>query len=164
MEDFTFRKVKYYSILIEGSEKTEFEDFLSRMEEESKYEEDVVNLFTWLKLIGEHEGAKQKFFRPEGTISDAMALPPRASIMKSNVLLVNSLRLYCQRLNEHVVILFNGGIKTAAKAQDCPNVSAHFKQANRVAKQINDLFIEKEIIWNDSYSDIHFNKDLTMEL
>ena len=118
LEDFCFEEVNYYSIRLEGSDMTEFEDFLNRMESEPAHEEDVINLFTWLELIGENEGAKEKFFRHEGYISDAKALPPKSSLMEDNELPVNDIRLYCQRLNEHVVILFNGGIKTTPTAQE----------------------------------------------
>ncbi len=164
LENFAFSKVKYYSILINDGEHTEFEDFLTRMESEADHEEDMINLYTWLEIIGEDEGAKEKYFRHEGFISDAKALPPKASIMEANELLVHDIRLYCQRLNEHVVILFNGGIKTKPKAQECPNVSIYFRQANNFAKQINDLFSEKEINWNSDYTDIIFDDDLTLQL
>ncbi|MFZ5939677.1 MAG: hypothetical protein ACOYXB_03805 [Bacteroidota bacterium] len=164
LNDFYFRKVKYYSICIEESENTEFEDFLTRMESEPEYEEDVINLFSWLELIGEYEGAKEKYFRHEGLISDTKALPPPASQMDDNGLNVRDLRLYCQRLNEHVVILFNGGIKTKNKAQDCPNVSGYFRQANKFSKQINELFAQKEIKWNSNHTDIIFDSDLILEL
>ena len=164
LDRFTFRKVKYYSIRLEGSQFTEFEDFLERMESEPVVELDVINLFTWLEIIGEKEGAKEKYFRHEGFISDAKALPPGAPIMKAHQLMVQDVRLYCHRLNENVVILFNGGIKTKTRAQDCPNVSIYFNQANRMAKQINDFFKEKEIRWNSDHTDIVFHQDLTLTL
>jgi hypothetical protein len=148
----------------EGYEITEFEDFITRMQEEPEYLGDVRNLFIWLELIGETEGAKEKFFRHEGFISDVMALPPNYYVMKDEDLQVKDLRLYCQRLNEHVVILFNGGIKTKQKAQDCPNVSAYFRQANLLAKKINHLFNEGEISWNIDYTDIIFGEELILEL
>ncbi len=164
LDKFTFENVKYYSIRFEDSEFTEFENFLTRMESEHDFEEDVINLFTWLEIIGKKEGAKEKYFRHEGFISDVKALPPGAPIMKKHELIVRNVRLYCQRLNEHVVILFNGGIKTDTKAQNCPNVSVYFNQANLMAKQINELFKEKEIIWNSDHTDIVFGQDLTLTL
>jgi len=164
LENFCFREVNYYSIRFEGADTTEFEDFLTRMESETEHAEDVINLFTWLELIGDNQGAKEKFFRHEGYISDTKALPPRSSVMEDNKLPVHDVRLYCQRLNQYVVILFNGGIKTKRTAQECPNVSAYFNQANRIAKQINELFKQKEIKWNSEHTDIIFDAVLTIEL
>ncbi|GAH84456.1 unnamed protein product [marine sediment metagenome] len=164
LKNFTFEKVKYYSIRFEHSENNEFHDFLNRMEDESEYEEDMNNLFVWLEYIGQKEGAKEKYFRHEGYNSDASALPPPSSIMEVHEIPVNDIRLYCFRLNEHVVALFNGGIKTTDKAQDCPNVSQYFKQANNIVKKLNQLFIENELSWNDDFTDIIFDDDLTIEI
>jgi len=76
---------------------------------------------------------------------------------------VRELRLYCLAANEHVVFLFNGGIKTEFEAKDCPNVGKYIKQANRIVKSI-DAHFNHEIIWNDSYTDIIFNSDLEFKI
>jgi len=164
LEDFAFKKVKYYSIKFHENVGNEFVDFLERMESEIEFEEDMNNLFHWLEVIGESEGAKEKYFRNEAYLSDTSALPPPNRVMQHHELIVNDIRLYCFRVNEHVVFLFNGGIKTANKAQDCPNVSGYFKQANLLVKKINCLFQEKEIHWADNHRDICFDHELVIEL
>ena len=164
LENFAFRKVKYYSVQFEDEEYPEFLRFLAKLEDETEYEEDMSNFFEWLEVVGDEEGAKDKFFRPEGYLSDTSALPPGAGIMKAYGLPVNDVRLYCLKLNEQVVILFNGGIKTSKKSQDCPNVKPFFIQANLLSKKINELIANKEIRWNDEYSDIIFDKELRIEL
>lgn len=63
-----------------------------------------------------------------------------------------------------MVILFSGAIKTANYAQDCPNVSLHFKQANQLTKAIDTAIKVKDIRWIDDYSDIDFEDDLLMDL
>ena len=164
LKNFTFEKVKYYSFRFEHSENNEFYDFLNRMEDESEYEEDMNNLFVWLEYIGQKEGAKEKYFRHEGYNSDTSGLPPPRTIMEVYEIPVKDVRLYCFRLNEHVVVLFNGGIKTTDKAQDCPNVSQYFKQANNIVKKLNELFYENELSWNDDFTDIIFDDELTIEI
>lgn len=161
---FTFDIVKYYTVKIYGSDIDEFRDFLSRHEDNKDYEEDLNNLIEWLINIGKNEGAKEKYFRNESSNSEATALPPPKSIMKTHELEVEDIRLYCLRLNECVVFLFNGGIKTEKHAQDCPNVSKYFKQANLFARKIDQLIKEQEIQWNYDWTDIEFNKDLRIEL
>lgn len=50
--DFTFNKVKYYTVRYENKGKSEFFDFLHRMENEPTCKEDLTNLFLWLEIIG----------------------------------------------------------------------------------------------------------------
>jgi len=47
------------------------------------------------------------------------------------------------------VIVFNGGVKTAQKAQDCPNVKEHFQHANLLSEKIWDSFDNGEISFDD---------------
>lgn len=164
VEDFQFKKVKYYSILFEGREVNEFFDFLNRMEDETDFGDDLDKLMVWLEIIGEGRGAQKRYFRNEAIISDVSALPPPKSIMKQFDIEVNDLRLYCCVINESVVILFNGGIKTTQNAKDCPNVGRYIKQANQLTQKIQELFTEREIMLNDSGTDIIFDQDLTIEL
>lgn len=164
LREFQFRKVKYYSIQIEGSEVNEFYDFLNRLEDIESLEEDLSNLIVWMEEIGEKYGAKQKFFRNESETADVRALPPPRSQMRLRKIEVNEMRLYCMVLNEHVVILFNGGIKTTDKAQQCPNVGPYFKQANRFTLQLDQLLKDGEINWNSDFTDIEFDKNLEIEL
>lgn len=167
LSEFSYEKVRYYSVVINDKEykeeNSEFYCFLSNMELESESETDLVNLITWIEEIGEKYGAKEKFFRKEGIYSDTSALPPDAGEQRVCKILVNNLRLYCLRANEHVVILFNGGIKTTIKANDCPNVKNHFLTANRITKKINESF-KTEITWNSDYTDICFNESFEFEI
>ncbi|MDR3010860.1 MAG: hypothetical protein LBV59_23235 [Sphingobacterium sp.] len=71
----------------------------------------------------------------------------------------NNLRLYCHRLNDHVVILYGGAIKTAGKAQDCPQVKEHFNLANILSRLIDQGFVDDDIEWNDDDRDILYNED-----
>lgn len=84
--------------------------------------------------------------------------------MKVHKIPVNDLRLYCLRVKDSVVVLFNGGIKTRKNAKDCPNVGPHIRQANRITQKINQLFVDKEISWNKDKTDIVFLPDLEFEL
>lgn len=66
----------------------------------------------------------------------------------------NDLRLYCMRISDTVVFLFDGDIKTAAKAQDCENVKPYFRQANQLTTLIDQALKDKEIKWNSNFTDI----------
>jgi DNA-binding protein len=54
------------------------------------------------------------------------------------------LRLYCLRISENLVVLFNGAEKTAATAQG-GRTSMAFQEANIFAKRMLDALQQKEI-------------------
>jgi hypothetical protein len=80
-------------------------------------------------------GAIFDLFRPERI---CVALPPKGKYLDDAI----DLRLYCHWVSKNVVILFNGGIKTSNNAQDCPNVSSHFYNAQSWTKQLTEIGIE----------------------
>ena len=165
LSDFQYEKVRYYSIRFEENEVNEFFDFLNRMEEIEEITDDLSNLLVWIEEIGEKYGAiKNRFFRNESITADVQALPPGRKQMVALELPVEHLRLYCLVLNEHVVFLFNGGIKTTHEAKDCPNVGPHIKQANAIVRKIDEHFRLGNITWNYDQSDILFHKKLEIEL
>lgn len=165
LADFQFEKVKYFSIHFETSEVNEFFDFLNRMEEEDEVSDDLLNLLSWIEEIGEKYGAiKQRFFRNESITNDVQALPPGRKQMVAYELPVKNLRLYCLVLNEHVVFLFNGGVKTTLNAKDCPNVGQYIKQANIIVGKIDELLNNGTINWVYDHSDIIFDKNTEIEL
>ena len=73
------------------------------------------------------------------------------------------LRLYTFRVNESVVFLFNGGIKTTKYAQDCPNVGPYFQLANQLTAALQKALEEKEIRWNESFTQIDYDSDFELE-
>lgn len=167
LSEFTYCKVKFYSIILDreeqAEESSEFYNFLERMENVIEYEDDLSNLLVWIEMIGTLYGAQEKFFRHEGIDSDTSALPPHNLFQKIDEIEVKDLRLYCLRANESVVFLFNGGIKTTFEAKDCPNVGTYIKTANRITKKINSLF-GTEIKWNKDCTDIEFDSEHEFEI
>lgn len=165
LTDFQFKKINYYSVQFEEREVCEFYDFLNRMEDIEAISEDLSNLLTWIEIIGDEYGAiKDKYFRNESIYADVSALPPGSNKLTSLNLPVKNLRLYCMVLNEHVVFLFNGGIKTVRNAKDCPNVGSYIKQANALAKSIDTLIATGSIYWNKKFTNIIFNPNIEIEL
>lgn len=160
-----YDKVSYYSVCIEESHLSIFEEFLQNHTE--KNTKKLNHVLEWIKIIGIKYGAQSHLFRPEAETADASALPPKGIGRKPHFIenhenKANNLRLYCLRANEHVVFLFNGAIKTTKYAQDCPNVRQHFKLANQLSKSIDNAFINKEIVWNVDFTQIDFEKDFKL--
>ena len=129
---------------------TLYEEFVNKQELISKNK--LYHIQKWLQVIGKKYGAQNRFFRNEAYTADTSALPPVGKdrepyYIEDGKKKKNNLRLYCLRANEHVVFLFGGDIKTAEKAQDCPNVKSHFLLANQLTKAIDKAFKDKDIVW-----------------
>ena len=139
LTELSGRKTRFYTVQFEQKVHTEFEDFLLRHEGREDLEEQLEELIAWLDEIAERRGALNWLFRHE---NKAHALPPKQRLEH---LEVNNLRLYCLRLSDHIVILFNGGVKTADVAQNCPDVKPHFVQANRLASAIDESLQSGEL-------------------
>jgi hypothetical protein len=106
------------------------------MKKKSEFSDQMQQLAAWLKNIGDDkEGAHFDLFRHE---RNCLALPPKRHNLENTI----DLRLYCHWVSHQIVILYNGGIKTAATAQNCPNVSRHFYNAQSWTKQLNDIGIK----------------------
>ena len=138
IEEFArFKTATFYTLKEENAALSETDDFLKRMREESDFRSQVNRLLRLIENIGNHkEGAVYDLFRQERL---CIALPPKGRYQGEI-----DLRLYCFWVSERIVILFNGGLKTANKAQDCPNVSHHFYNAQGWARQLIEIGIESE--------------------
>lgn len=148
LSDLRFKRVKYYSVSINSNleRDCEFFRFLEKFEDEKNISDDLYLLFEWIEQIGNYYGAQSKFFRNEASISDTSALPPPGAVMRaSDIVVTGKLRLYCFRVSECVVFLYNGGVKTTQRAQECPNVKEHFKLANLISGYIQIALVEKRI-------------------
>jgi hypothetical protein len=150
----SFEKVVFYSIRLEGMDLSLYEEFFEKFNIK-EYKDELSNMLSQIREIGKR-GAYARYFRHEGS---AEALP--TSILGDGN---GNLRLYCSRINENVVILYNGGIKTKQKAQDCPNVFLHFNLANKLSKKITQLMIDEEIKSDPKgRSGLIYDKSLTIE-
>lgn len=166
-----YRKVTYYSVAI-NNEDALYDQFIEKHTTENN--EKLNHILTWLEKIGDKIGAHEHYFRNEAETGDARALPPKGKNREpsyvefskttgKNENTPNNLRLYCFRASESVVFLFNGDIKTKQYPQDCDNVRPHFKLANKLSKLLDQAIINKEIQWNEDWSDIRVEDDFKLE-
>ena len=157
IEGFTGNSVNFYTVHIEGRERNEFEDFIFRHLSNTKIQVQLNYLNETLERFSKN-GAKQHYFRHEGAFH---ALPPPAKYLEIN-LGEEQIRLYCLYVSSNIVFLFNGGVKTQQKAQDCKNVKGHFSEANNLTAKIDTLIKEDEIKFNPERTEI--NNHQTIEL
>lgn len=94
-------------------------------------------------IIGDEDGALTDYFREE---RKADAIPPKGKVKKDNVSFFHinyPLRLYCLRISEKIVVLFNGDEKTSGAAQD-GKTSMVFYEAQQFAERIIKALSNKE--------------------
>lgn len=137
-----YKKVNYYTVHFEDKQYSEFEEFIRKHENDSKIEDEYGDIISWLEKIGDEIGADPRYFRHE---KKADALPPPSKFVEIDY--TENLRLYCMRVTNSIVLLFNGAIKTGGidKAQDCPNVSPYFNSANKLVACIDELIRDRSI-------------------
>ncbi|MDE6040967.1 MAG: hypothetical protein K2F99_05265 [Muribaculaceae bacterium] len=95
------RNCTLYTIQFITEDKGEYLRFYSRFKDDAMYNEDLARIAKFVETIADL-GALERFFRPEGKMSDRVCALP---VIKSH------LRLYCLRLSDSILILGNGGIK-----------------------------------------------------
>ncbi|SDA96021.1 hypothetical protein SAMN03080617_04167 [Algoriphagus alkaliphilus] len=139
------RQCTFYTVRWEEADVSETNRFFEKYENESNFEKPIQELAVFLtKKIGNDVGAQKDFFRFENA---AQALPPSGRY-KVGEITINygdfPLRLYCLRISDNLVVLFNGGEKTAESAQG-GTTSMAFHEANLFAKRILTALQAREI-------------------
>lgn len=139
----------FYTVRKEGCETSETDKFFIKFENSKKHKRSLQELAKFLEIvIAEEDGAIEDYFRFE---NEAHALPPSGKHRLGQISVDFGnfpLRLYCLRLTENLVILFNGNEKTSGTAQS-GNTSMAFYEANafalKIRRALNDsIFIQAD--------------------
>lgn len=134
--------VSLYSICFNGSDVSEYEDFLMKFKDNSTLNYDFQRILLALEKIIDR-GALERFFRIEGKKNDrvsALAIDSR------------KLRLYCLRISDQILIVGNGGVKTTRTYQENEQLSGYvmdlqrFDELLKQAQQNGSITIEKNMI------------------
>ena len=161
----SFNKVTYYTVRFEGEKYSEFEKFVLNNKNDSRVKREFNDLMKLISKIGEEVGAKPRYFSRNE--AKAEALPPGYDTFNKiekrlYVKQHENLRLYCMRISNEVVFLFNGGIKTKGvrTAQGCRTVKKYFELANKLAEGIQEALMSREINLNGVVLDIPEDYDI----
>lgn len=109
-----------YSIRIEGDPDSEFRKFLVLFKNETdKYlKDDFYRIAEAIKKISE-QGALERFFRPEGSRDDRVYAIP-LEILPRDKTKHGTLRLYCIRVSDRLLIVGSGGKKATDSYEEDP--------------------------------------------
>lgn len=107
-----------FSIRIENDTLSEFQKFLIMFRDfDDEYVKNDFNRIVEAISIIAEQGALERFFRNEGKYKDRVYAIP-LNIVKRNHSLHGTLRLYCIRVSDKILIIGGGGIKTTRKYED----------------------------------------------
>ena len=121
--------VSLYSICFDGNDVSEYEAFLQRFKDDAKLNEDYKKIILALEKIVA-VGAFERFFRPEGKMTDHVAALSIDS---------RKLRLYCLRISDQILIVGNGGAKTTRTYEESEDLSGYVMDLQKF-----DALLEQE--------------------
>lgn len=152
-------RCSFYTVRWDETDASETEKFFKKYATKKNFERPIQELSVFItKKIGNETGALEDFFKFENT---AQALPPTGR-HKIEELTINygdfPLRLYCLRISNSLVVLFNGSEKTSDSAQG-GKTSMVFVEANQFAQRILKALVDKDIYITNNGREFRFYND-----
>lgn len=127
-----------FTVRIDGEESTKLQEFIVTFKnnDDPYLQNDFEQIIKSLAEIVQH-GAKESFFRPEGKMNDRVcAIPLLTSYrQKQN----GTLRLYCIRISDKLLIAGGGGIKTTRTYNEDKVLSSHVKTLQMIDHELSYL-------------------------
>jgi hypothetical protein len=149
-----------YTVKINGNERSEFNDFLFRMNRDLTDKGELAEMIRLIENIAGKWGIENSLLEQDIIPEDnahRFVLPFDVQTDRNSPY---GLRLYCVILSNNIMLILNGGAKTAQRVRDCPNCEPHFDFANKVAQAVErDKARGKLIIEEDG---IYFEEDYTL--
>ena len=109
------KKFTLYTIQFLSEDDTEFEQFFNKFKDDVEFSPDLMRIVGFLGKIADF-GALERYFRPEGKMSDRVVALPTVQ---------SRLRLYCLRLSDRILILGNGGVKNTKTYEESKELSGY---------------------------------------
>lgn len=127
--------ISIFSPKYDGETMTEFEKFMKDYGslQDPLLKKDFDAIITLLNKMLNDCGARENLFRPEGK-NKVYAIPLLVERKKDKT--VGSLRLYCIRISQKLLIIGNGGVKKVRSFQKDPILYGFVKQLRSIEKNI----------------------------
>lgn len=160
-----YKLVTFYTVKFENEKYSEFEKFILNHRNNDDLQDEYQDMLALIERIGDKVGAKERYFSRHER--KASALPPEWKKLPLNERRLHAkyrqnLRLYCLRITNEIVFLFNGGVKSPGQitAQQCSNVRKYFELANRLVDAIDFALMTGEL--NLDKTKLKFSSDLEL--
>jgi hypothetical protein len=139
-----------YTIQFLTEDKGEYLRFYNKFKDDATYNDDLARIAKFVESIADL-GALERFFRPEGKMSDRVCALP---VVKSK------LRLYCLRLSNSILILGNGGIKKSRTYNEDDELRGYVVTLQNFDKLIKQGVKEGTIIISENQIDTENTFDI----
>lgn len=128
-----------FSIRVNHDIQSEFEKFyiLFKDTHDRYLADDLNRILASIKEMGT-KGILENGFRPEGKLADRVSALPLLTISR-NIQEHGTLRLYCLRLSDKLLVLGGGGVKYAHSYEEDPNLSAQVDLLQAIDKELTQL-------------------------
>jgi hypothetical protein len=143
-------KCTFYTVRWEDAEQNETDKFFNKYDSIPEFKASTQKLLSFvLDSIGEDHGAVDALFsRFE---NEVVGLPNKGKVTVDEIVFLFPnfpLRLYALRINNSpdLVVLFNGGVKSAQTNQGSRDLNLKWREACQFAKRIEEAIRNDEII------------------
>jgi hypothetical protein len=143
-------KCTFYTVRLDEAEENETDKFFTKYNGKPEYKQYVQELLSFiLDSIGEDHGAIDLLFNRFE--NEVVGLPNKGKVNVGGIVFLYPnfpLRIYALRINDRpdLVILFNGGVKSAQTNQASRDLNFKWIEACQYAKRIEEAIRNKEII------------------
>ena len=137
--------VGVYSLQFSNKEETEFVDFMSKYKDISNpvLKEDFNRIMAILKKIIE-KGALERLFRTgEVKVKDGVVAVPLDIVRRKKG--CGTLRLYCLRISDEILILGNGGVKYGNSYNDNKELNTYVSNLAELDRIIKKFIRQRKI-------------------
>jgi len=141
----------FYTVRWEDAQYSETDKFFIKYGDDNhKYHKEARELaYLISEVIGNRYGAIDDFIDRVKNKGHALPPKPKKSIHEIESLGVHfPLRLYCYRINNKCLILFNGGIKDERTDQQSKDISAKFYDLQSFVNRIEDALRDGILVYN----------------
>lgn len=105
-----------FTIIFNDENQTEFDKFVEKFRDDATRNQDLRAILNQIELMMSAGAFLERRFRPEGKMRDNLAALP---VFK------NSLRLYCLRMSDSVLIVGNGGVKSTKTYEENEDLNGY---------------------------------------
>lgn len=128
-----------FSIKIDGDRISEVDKFFIMFKDTSDpfLKDDLTRIINGLSEIA-NNGALERFFRNEGKISDRVVAIPLYIVPRDHSK-HGTLRLYCIRVSDKLLIVGGGGLKTTRTPEEDMILDKHVRDLQLIDNQLGEL-------------------------
>ena len=131
------KKNGLFSLVFENEAYSEFEKFIEKFKNEANVARDLNVILSYIEQMINGAGFLERYFRPEGKMSDNVCALPVVS---------GKLRLYCLRLSDSVLIAGGGGRKTTKTYNEDSNLNGYVISLQRLDELIRIEVMKGNIV------------------